>query len=232
MTSSGGGGANAASTNGTSPRFAGPTATRRRVTDLMDAFSDRTSNLSDSPSLDEEDHDLNGSVPSGGGGGTHHHLLLHQYLHHHYGHHLHHHHHPATKSYPVLRRRMFFFVPDTWLLGIEDWFYWMAAMVQSLRSGKNLGRRIFGALILMVVVSLFVKVSFLSSHVEVDTKMKENNGLLILQPFKDDSAMAQRAITEAQTSMPKRVLERFSVSKNKIFHIRNSFFFFPIKIHM
>ena len=105
-------------------------------------------------------------------------------------------------------------------------------MVQSLRSRKNLGRRIFGALIFMVVVSLFVKVSFLSSHVDVEAKEKESNGLLILQNFKDDSAMAQRAITEAQTSMPKRVLERFSVSNiSHIFiPIFPRFFFLLISI--
>ncbi|PON37093.1 GDP-fucose protein O-fucosyltransferase [Parasponia andersonii] len=197
------GGASAASSNGTSPRpAAGPTATRRRVMDPVDACADRTSNLSDAlPCLDEEDHDPNGSAP---GGGAHHH----QY-HNHHPHHYCHHHHPVTR-YLLLRRRMFSCVPEKWLLGVEGGFYWVAAMAQSLGSGKNLGRRIFGALIFMAVVSLFVKVSFLSSHVEVDSNGKESNGLLILQTFKDDSAMAQRAITEAQTSMPKRVLERFS----------------------
>ena len=76
--SSGGGGvATAASTNGTSPRPTGPTATtRRRVTDLIDAYSaDRTSNLSEAPSsIGEEDHHhhhhndlLNGSILLSGG---------------------------------------------------------------------------------------------------------------------------------------------------------------------
>lgn len=85
-------------------------------------------------------------------------------------------------------------------------------MVLSLRSGRNVGRKIFGVLILTAVISLFVKVSFLSSHVEMDGKRKEGAGLLVLQTFKDDWAMAQKAITEAEASMPKRVLERVSVS--------------------
>lgn len=92
---------------------------------------------------------------------------------------------------------------------------WTAEMLQALRSGKNLGRKIFAALIVMAVVSLFVKVSFMSGHVDViegkGTVEKESNGLLILQSFKDESALAQRVVSESQNSMPKRVLE-FSVS--------------------
>lgn len=85
-----------------------------------------------------------------------------------------------------------------------------------------MGRKIFGVLILTAVISLFVKVSFLNNHVEMGGKRKEGAGLLILQTFKDDWAMAQRAITETQASMPKRVLERISVSETS--HL-NSFSF-------
>lgn len=82
-------------------------------------------------------------------------------------------------------------------------------MAQPLRSGKNMGRKIFGLLMFMAVVSVFVKVSFLSSHVERHDK-KMDNGLLIVQTFKDDWALAQHAVAETQTSMPKRVLERLT----------------------
>lgn len=50
----------------------------------------------------------------------------------------------------------------------------------------------------------------MSGHVDVDGKAKvekDSNGLLILQSFKDESALAQRVVSEAQNSMPKRVLE-------------------------
>lgn len=106
------------------------------------------------------------------------------------------------------------------MVGIEEWFLWTAAMVQPLRTGKSVGRRIFVALIVMAVLSLFVKVSFLSGHVDVDGKgkeEKEGNGLLILQTFTDESAIAQRVVSEAQNSMPKRVLE-FSVSTLEILY--------------
>ncbi|KAF2288573.1 hypothetical protein GH714_008694 [Hevea brasiliensis] len=76
---------------------------------------------------------------------------------------------------------------------------------QSLRSGKNMGRKIFAALTLMLVVSVFLKVSFLDHHVESGGE----NGLLIIQTIKEDWAMAQRIVTENAASMPKRVLEKF-----------------------
>ena len=106
-------------------------------------------------------------------------------------------------------------VPEAWTAGIDEGLVWTAEMLQALRSGKNLGRKIFAALIVMAVVSLFVKVSFMSGHVDViegkGKVEKESNGLLILQSFKDESALAQRVVSESQNSMPKRVLE-FSVS--------------------
>lgn len=105
---------------------------------------------------------------------------------------------------------MFRYVPETWLLRIEDAVLWTVVMMQSLRSGKNVGRKIFGALLILAVVSVFVKFSFLSSHVEVNGK-RSDNGLLLFKSFKDDWAFAQRAVTESGASgavMPKRVLEK------------------------
>ncbi|XP_022742721.1 uncharacterized protein At1g04910-like isoform X2 [Durio zibethinus] len=81
---------------------------------------------------------------------------------------------------------------------------------------RNMGRNIFGFLLLMAVVSVFIKVSLLSSHVEVNGIWKKQNGLLILQTFKEDWALAQRVVAETHVepdtdlSMPKRVLERVS----------------------
>lgn len=173
-----------------SPRHAaGPTKTRRRLPDLimMDAEKPPSSIISNL-SVQEDDSELNGSDY----GSTH----IHYHHHHHF-------HHPVIR-YLLLRSRAFFCVPDAWLL-------WAAVMAQPLRSGKNMGRKIFGLLMFMAVVSVFVKVSFLSSHVERHDK-KMDNGLLIVQTFKDDWASAQHAVAETQTSMPKRVLERLTVS--------------------
>ncbi|XP_022745872.1 uncharacterized protein At1g04910-like isoform X2 [Durio zibethinus] len=81
---------------------------------------------------------------------------------------------------------------------------------------RNMGRKILGVLLFVAVVSFFLKVSILSSHVEVNGKWKRENGLVILQTFKEDWTLAQRVVTEThvesriERSMPKRVLERVS----------------------
>ncbi|KAG6643340.1 O-fucosyltransferase 28-like [Carya illinoinensis] len=174
------------------PAGGGPTTTRRRVADLM-IDAERSSNSSDF-----FDHE-GGAGDESSIGGTHF-----QNLHHHQ----YYFHHPVIR-YLLLRSRAFFCVPDAWLLKIENGFIWAAVMVQSLRSGRNIRRNIFGFLMLLAVISVFLKVSFPSGNVEVSEK-KIDNGHLIKPTFKDDQAMAQSAVTETQTAMPKRVLERLS----------------------
>ncbi|KAL6337015.1 hypothetical protein AAG906_036329 [Vitis piasezkii] len=175
------GGAN--SCNG-SPRLAGPTTTRRRVADMIDA--ERSSNFSDVS--EEEDN------PNGNNGDHHHHC-----------------HHPSIR-YWLLRRRVFFFAPETWLLKIENGCSWAATAVQWLRSGRHMGRRIFVGLLLLVFFSVFVKFSLMSSHVEANGKRE--NGLLIIQTFKEDWAMAQKVVAEDEASdavKPLRVLEKIPI---------------------
>lgn len=199
---SSGGPTSASSTSVSPSSHPGPTTTRRRVdaADRLSAFSDYYDVVSD------EEDTLNGSSA-----GPHHH---------------HHHHHPLIR-YLLLRRKLFFFLPEAWLLAFEDGCYWIATMVQSLRSGKNMGRKIFAALTLMLVISVFLKVSFLDHHVE---KSREN-GLLILQTIKEDWAMAQRVVSENSASMPKRVLEKFPVSLNVPYTLISFSFSFPSHNH-
>ena len=176
------GGAN--SSNG-SPRLAGPTTTRRRVADMMDA--ERSSNFSDVS--DEEDN-------SNGNNGDHHH----------------HYHHPVIR-YWLLRSRMFFFAPETWLLKIGDAYSWFVTAVQSMRSGRHMGRRIFGGLLLLVFFSVFVKFSLMSGH--VDLNGRREHGLFIVQTIKEDWTFAQKIVAEREASdavKPLQVLEKFPVS--------------------
>lgn len=211
------GGPTTPSTNVSPRNPPGPTTTRRRV----DAV-DRTSNFSDYYDASDEEDNLNGSSI-----GPHHH-------HHNHYHNHNHNHHPVIR-YLLLRRKLFFFVPETWFLTLEDGCHWTATMAQGLISGKNMGRKIFVALMLMAVISVFVKVSFWSEHLE----KRRENGLLILQTFKNDWAWAQRVVTETEASvsrteasMPKRVLEKFPVSeKTKIFlDIFLNSFYFPLSV--
>ncbi|XVE97012.1 hypothetical protein REPUB_Repub02eG0274000 [Reevesia pubescens] len=188
------------------PIQGGPTTTRRRVADLP-ITADSDNNCSDYYTLmasnDEEADNPNGYIPSSffssSSCGSH-------YLHH----------HPLVR-YLLLRRKLLFsWVPDTWFIWIEDTFNWTVNMVQSLRSGRNMVRKILGVLLLMAVVSVFIKVSLLSTHVEVNGNWKKEKGMLILQTFKEDWALAQRVVAEThvepqtELSMPKRVLERVS----------------------
>ena len=78
-----------------------------------------------------------------------------------------------------------------------------------------MGRRIFVGLLLLVFFSVFVKFSLMSSHVEANGKRE--NGLLIIQTFKEDWAMAQKVVAEDEASdavKPLRVLEKIPVSED------------------
>ncbi|KAM1511360.1 hypothetical protein ACFX14_020302 [Malus domestica] len=77
-------------------------------------------------------------------------------------------HHPVMKNL-LLRRRLFFCVPYTWLLRIEDRFLGTVAMLQSLRSGQNVGCKIFWVL-LLVHILVFIAVSYSSSEAAAPTR--------------------------------------------------------------
>lgn len=93
---------------------------------------------------------------------------------------------------------------------VSDTCHWAFVMARSLRSGRNAGRNILSALLLVAVVLFFLKASRLSNH----AKWGRDNGLLILQTFTEDRTLAQHIIAEtnvesqAEHSMPKGVIER------------------------
>ncbi|KAF8042252.1 hypothetical protein BT93_A0774 [Corymbia citriodora subsp. variegata] len=187
-----------------SPRHAGPTAAQRRR--VADPFTDAASFSSD------EEDDGGGNLNVSLMGGPH---ILHN------GniiYHGHHHHHPAVR-YLLLRRKV---LPDAWALRIEDAAAWAA---HSVRSRRYVGRKVFAGLILLVVLSVFLKASLFSSYVADGGGggggggggRRGDNGLLRLQTFKDDWSYAQRAVATENgggggdgESMPKRVLEKLS----------------------
>lgn len=194
----------ALNTASSSSPLAGPKTTRRRISDFLDNV-DRLSNNSSEYSYyisDEEDNNFNGSFT-----GPHNHSHTHSYNHNHF-------HHPVIR-YRLLRRKCFSLLPETWLHKLQDRCLCTAAMAQSMRLGRNLIRRIIAAFMFMVVISVFLKVSYLNNHLEIHGKGKEK-GLVIFQTFKDDWAMAQRVLAEEkERSMPMRVLEKISVSQIK-----------------
>ncbi|CAN0926411.1 O-fucosyltransferase 28 [Linum grandiflorum] len=215
MAMSSGGNAAASSTNVSPHNHPGPTTTRRRV--------DAGEKAADFHGVDAEE------AGGGGGGNTNNAALLPNTATTQHGCCSGGQRHPVIR-YLLLRRKLFFFLPEVLLVGFEEGCLRAGAMAQGLRSGKNTGRRIIGALMFMAVVSVFVKVFLLSHHFDyllesrnrgndvvdgdggggvVGGDVKEMNGLLILQTFKDDWAMAQRVLSETQSSIPKRLLEKF-----------------------
>ncbi|XP_054781053.1 O-fucosyltransferase 19 isoform X1 [Prosopis cineraria] len=178
----------------TSPRMSGPTTTRRRVADNMDA--EKQTAFSDFCEVEQDDTNGSNASVSASSAGSHHH----------HNNHL----HPVIR-FLLLRMRILFFVSDSFVLRIEHFFLWLATVIQSMRSGKNRGRKILGIFMFLIVIPLIVKVSLIGGLMEVKGR-SIGHGHLILQRFKEDWVSAQRVLTEAQTepSMPKRVLERVS----------------------
>ncbi|KAK8993137.1 hypothetical protein V6N11_033241 [Hibiscus sabdariffa] len=172
---------NSASASG-SPRQGGPTTTRRRAPDSDTNNSSFVPDYYTPASDDEESDNPNGHIPSASFSLGAHYLQQHLVI-----------------KYLQLRRKKL-------LSWVERPCHWVVNMAQSSRSG----RKILGLLFLMAIVSVFIKVSLLSTHVEVHGKWRKENGLLILQTFKEDWAMAQRVVSETEPSVPKRVLERIT----------------------
>ena len=194
------GGPTATSSTNASPRsHPGPTTTRRRVDAIA---ADRTSNFSDfNHDFSDEEDSLSGSSTTGGPHHFHHNYHCHNHSHRH---------HPLIK-YLLLRRKFFFFVPESWLLGVEDL---TATVSRGLRSGKNMGRRIFGVLMVMAVLSVFLKVSFWS---QTERNIHENSNLVIFRHLKDDWARAQRSIIEHHPSISTPLLHKLPTVSDVIF---------------
>ncbi|XP_059647138.1 O-fucosyltransferase 28 [Cornus florida] len=104
-------------------------------------------------------------------------------------------------------------------------------ILQSLKSGRNMGRLMFGMLMMIAVVSVFLKFSFMMGDVLVEVNsMRRENRLVLHQSFKDDGANAQRILSDSESSssdavMPKRLLEKFTSSE--IWMKPNSNDFYP-----
>ncbi|KAI9153168.1 hypothetical protein LWI28_007052 [Acer negundo] len=116
--------------------------------------------------------------------------------------HYHHHHHPLIR-HRVLQKNIFSsWVPETWTA---------TEMAQNLRSGKIVGRRILVVLMVLLVISAFVKVSFLPSHVDVHGKRTDHAVLILQTSMNEEQGLAQRIVSEEKEhSMPTRVLEKIS----------------------
>ncbi|CAN6904249.1 hypothetical protein Bca4012_095193 [Brassica carinata] len=81
---------------------------------------------------------------------------------------------------------------------------------QGFRSGKNVGRRILGLLMALVVASVFLSVYLIGGVRVVDhARLSE---FVVVRSLRDDLSMAQREVGENQaSSQPMRVLEKLPI---------------------
>ncbi|KFK34656.1 hypothetical protein AALP_AA5G174300 [Arabis alpina] len=183
-----------------------PTTTRRRVGDSLDVVSERPSNSSDycntvNLATAIVSTDLDGGDTSGQGGGdscpspssetsssT--------------GSHYHHDHYHQFHHNPLIR----YLLPRKFRSGGGS----TGVVGQGFKSGRNLGRRILGLLMALVVMSVFLRVYLMGGVRVVDhARLKE---FVVVRTLRDDWSMAQREGAENQaTSQPMRVPEKLPI---------------------
>ncbi|VVB05621.1 unnamed protein product [Arabis nemorensis] len=190
------------------PSPVAPITTRRRVGDSLDVISERPSNSSDycntvnlaaAANSVVVSTDLDGGDASGQGGdpcsspssetssstGSHyHHDHYHQF-----------HHHPVIRYLLPRKFRIPFFRGGGG-----------STVGQGFISGRNVGRRILSLLMVLVVMSVFLRIYLMGGVRVVDhARLKE---FVVVRTLRDDLSMAQR---EEASSQPMRVLEKLPI---------------------
>ncbi|XP_010515925.1 PREDICTED: uncharacterized protein At1g04910-like isoform X3 [Camelina sativa] len=178
--------------------------TRRRVPDSLDVISERPTNPSDFcntvnlPVVGSTDLDGGGdasgqdSSPSSENSSSS------------TGSHYHHDHHHRFYNHPAIRYLRRFWIPfvggSTVVTGQGFW----------IPSGRNVGRRILGLLMVLVVASVFLRV-YLMVGVRVVDHARLNE-FVVVRTLRDDLSMAQREVAENHaSSQPMRLLEKLPI---------------------
>ncbi|KAI3750421.1 hypothetical protein L2E82_21056 [Cichorium intybus] len=83
-------------------------------------------------------------------------------------------------------------------------------ILKSLRQGRNLGRTLFGLLIVLMGFTVFLKLAYMAGTHMAEAEGGYKAGMFILRDYKRDSVKAQRVLSDIDSSMPMRVLEKYS----------------------
>ncbi|PIN24871.1 hypothetical protein CDL12_02385 [Handroanthus impetiginosus] len=126
----------------------------------------------------------------------------------------HHHHHPVIR-YFLSRKRL----PENWVLCVEECLFSARGAFNSLTSRKNMVRTIFMFLLMMVVVSAFLKFSFGSGGAAADggvTLVTTEKEALFIHNFKNDLVSnAHKVVLDSESSsggaLQKRQMKEFPV---------------------
>ncbi|XP_060176781.1 O-fucosyltransferase 19-like [Lycium barbarum] len=92
-------------------------------------------------------------------------------------------------------------VPESMVFRVEEWLLSFCTIMACLGSRKNIGRTIFGLLLVLVVISVFLKFSIMMNNGNVDDVNGKENGLFVLQNLKNDWINAQKVVSETETSV-------------------------------
>ncbi|KAL3639450.1 O-fucosyltransferase 28 [Castilleja foliolosa] len=122
---------------------------------------------------------------------------------------LHHHHHHPVIRYFLSRKRL----PENWVVRAEEFLMSAWGGLSALASRKNMVRTIIVFLLAMLVVSVFLKFSFLVGGGKAAGAEKE---ILFIQNFNNDfSINAHKAVLESEsasnTAVQKRQMKEFPV---------------------
>lgn len=98
-------------------------------------------------------------------------------------------------------------VPEGWVLEVEDFLVNFYNLMHSLGSRKNIGRTFIGLLMILAVISVFLKFSILDALMQVDGKpFSKENDFPFIQNINSNLARAQNVMVESMESSSDAVL--------------------------
>lgn len=122
------------------------------------------------------------------------------------------HHHYFAHQHPLVRKK----VPQSLVYGVQGFFLYLSDILHSLRSRKNMGRTLFVLLMILVVVSVFLKFLIMTNGGQLElirnsAGRRNNGGFSIITSFRNDLEKAQNVVSEMDR-VQKRQMKEFPVS--------------------